>query len=136
MFNPTILKTPKEGLSFLMLTFFVYVTAPFFEWLNLQNDLATGKLPTNADSIGLGFAFFLVSWILFAPFVLGFTVWIVQEYPAQISLFGFNRKRPLWSLIWTLIFAFLIFDTLVLALKNLAENWVAGAMQNLLLIYF
>ncbi len=55
-----ILKTPKYGLSFLMLTFFVYITAPIFEWLYLTNLLASGNLPQNADSIGLPFGLFVI----------------------------------------------------------------------------
>ncbi|MGI8469982.1 MAG: hypothetical protein ACR2N3_16200 [Pyrinomonadaceae bacterium] len=48
-----ILKTPKGKLNFLMLTFFVYVTVPIFEWFSLENDLVSGRFSINADSIGL-----------------------------------------------------------------------------------
>ncbi len=74
-----ILKTPKYGLSFLMLTFFVYITAPIFEWLYLTNLLASGNLPPNADSIGLPFGLFVIVWIFFAPFVLCFVLWTYKN---------------------------------------------------------
>jgi len=136
MKNSTILKTPKDSLTFLMLTFFVYVTAPIFEWLNLQDLLTSGKLPPNADSIGLGFAFFLFSWVLGLPFVLAFTYWVLWKYPPRVSLFGFNSARLIWSLIWTVIFGFLIYDCMKFVFLNYTDNYFAGVLENLLLAYF
>ena len=130
-----ILKTPKDGLTFLMLTLFIYVTAPIFEWLTLEDLLTSGKLPPNADSIGLEFAFFLFAWILGIPIVLAFIYWILWKYPAQVSLLGFNSQRPFWSYVWTLVFVFLAFDSLALVFVNLAENYFLGALQHLALVY-
>jgi len=130
-----ILKTPKDGLTFLMLTLFIYVTAPIFEWLALEDLLTSGKLPPNADSIGLEFAFFLFAWILGIPIVLAFIYWILWKYPAQVSLLGFNSQRPFWSYVWTLVFVFLAFDSLALVFVNLAENYFLGALQHLALVY-
>lgn len=130
-----ILKTPKYGLSFLMLTFFVYITAPIFEWLYLTNLLASGNLPQNADSIGLPFGLFVIVWIFFAPFVLCFVLWTLQKYPSQASLFGFNQNHQLWSFVWSLIFGFLIFDCLALTFVNFSERYFIGAIQHLLLAY-
>lgn len=131
-----ILKTPKNGLTFLMLTSFVYLTAPIFEWVNLEHLLRSGKLSPNADSIGLGFAFFLFGWILGLPFVSAFTLWVLQEYPAQVSLFGFDSKRPIWGLVWTIIFGFLIYDCIRLVFLSYVENYFVGVLQHLLLVYF
>lgn len=129
------LKTPKGGLTLLMLTFFVYVTAPIFEWVYLDNLLASGKLPVNADSIGLPFGLFIIVWVLGIPFVSAFTFWVLWKYPAQVSLFGFNYRRPLWSFVWTLVCAFLAFDSLALVFVNFAEIYFAGALQELALAY-
>ena len=74
-----ILKTPKGGLTLLMLTFFVYVTAPIFEWIYLDNLSASGKLPVNADSIGLPFGLFIIVWVLGIPFVSAFTFWVLWK---------------------------------------------------------
>ncbi|MCY7374595.1 MAG: hypothetical protein LH472_01315, partial [Pyrinomonadaceae bacterium] len=132
----TLWKTPKDKLNLLVWTVLLYITAPFFEWINLESDLANGKFPVNADSIGLGLVFFIIGWILFAPFAALFTFWVLSKYVPQSALFGFNFKRPLWSFVWTLLFAFLAFDSLAWSFINLYENNLIGAFQHLSLAYF
>ena len=74
-----ILKTPKDRLNFLMLSAFIYVSAPIFEWLNLQDLVASGKLPANADSLGLPMGLFIIDWVVFAPIGLALTIWVLQN---------------------------------------------------------
>ena len=128
-------KTPKDSLHTFMLTFLIYITAPIFEWQVLQTNLANNIYAVNADSIGLGLFQFVVGWILFAPLVLGFTIWVLWKYPSQCSLFGFNFKRIIWSFFWTLVFGFLFFNCFALAILNISEFFFIGAIQNLLLGY-
>lgn len=134
--NSTFWKTPKDKLNLLVWTVLLYITAPFFEWINLESGLASGEFPVNADSIGLPLGLFIISWILFAPFVGVFTFWVLSKYVPQSALFGFNFNRPLWSFAWTLIFAFLAFDSLAWSFTNLYENNLIGASQHLSLTYF
>lgn len=128
-------KTPKDSLHIFMLTFLIYITAPIFEWQILQTNLANNIYAVDADSIGLGLFQFVGGWILFAPLVLGFTIWVLWKYPSQCSLFGFNFKRIIWSFFWTLVFGFLFFNSFALAIINLSEVFIIGAIQNLLLGY-
>lgn len=128
-------KTPKDGIHILMLTFLIYITAPIFEWWILQSNLANGIYPTDADSIGLGLFRFVFVWLFFAPFVLGFTIWVLLKYPPQSSLFGFNSQRRIWSFFWSLIFGFLFFSCFALTVINISELFFIGAIQNLLLGY-
>lgn len=129
-------KTSKNSLSFLMWTFFIYLTAPFFEWVNLTRDLASGKFPVNADSIGLPFGIYIIVWSFFLPFVLGFSLWIGQKSPMEVSLFAYNSERPFWSFLWTVTFGYLAFGSLVSAFANFQENHLIGVMYPLLLVYF
>lgn len=128
-------KTPKDGIHILMLTFLLYITAPMFEWQILQTNLANNNYPVDADSIGLGLFQFIFALILFAPFVLGFTIWVLWKYPPQCPLFGFNFGRSVWSFFWTLVFGFLFFNSFALAIINFSEVFIVGAIQNLLLGY-
>ncbi len=128
-------KTPKDSLHIFMLTFLIYITAPIFEWQIIQTNLANGIYAVDADSIGLGLFQFMIAWILFAPLVLGFTIWVLWKYPPQSSLFGFNFRRTIWSFLWTLVFGFLFFNSFALAVRNLSELFLIGAIQNLLLGY-
>lgn len=135
MFEKKIFKTPKDGLNFLMLTFFVYITAPIFKWFSLENDLANEKFSVNADSIGLGLVQFTFALILFAPFVSAFVGWVLWKYPLEVSLFGFNCQRLLWSFVWTLVFGFLFFDSLAFGLIGLAKGNFSSAIENLIIGY-
>lgn len=128
-------KTPQNGLDVLMLTFLIYITAPIFEWQILETNLANGIYRVNADSIELGLFQFVVAWFLFAPFVLGFTIWVLCKYPPQSFLFGFNFRRTVWSFFWTLVFGVLFFYCFALAIRNISEHFFIGAIQNLSLGY-
>lgn len=128
-------KTPRDRVHILMWTFLIYITAPLFEWQTLQTNLANNIYPVNADSIGLGLFQFIFVWILFAPFVLGFTIWVLWKYQPQSFLFGFNFSRNLWSFFWTLVFGFLFLNCFALAILNISEFSFIGSIQNLLLGY-
>jgi hypothetical protein len=128
-------KTPQNSLDVLMLTFLIYITTPIFEWQILETHLANDIYQVDADSIGLGLFQFLAAWVLFAPLVLGFTIWILWKYTPQVPLFGFNSKRIIWSFFWTLVFGFLFFYCFASAVRNIAEHFFIGMIQNLSLSY-
>lgn len=128
-------KTPNDRLYILALTILVYVTLPIIQWENLQNNLVNGVYRVDADSIGLGLFQFIFVWVLFAPFVLTFMVWVLGKYPPSVLLFGHNSKRIVWSFCWTLIFGFLFFIGFALAAIDISQLFFVGAIQNLLLGY-
>lgn len=118
-----------------MLAFLSYVTSPILEGFCLFSDVTNGKYPVNADSLGLGVGQFIFALIIFAPIAAGFVIWIVWKYPPQVSFFGYNENRPLWSFVWTLIFGFLIFHSLAESVLSVYENNIARALQNLIIAY-
>lgn len=130
-----ILKTPKDGLNFLMLTFLVYIAAPIFVWFGLRSDLINGKFSANADSIGLGLIQFTLILILSAPFLLALIVWILWNYPPEVSLFGFNHQCPLRSFFWSLIFGFLFLGMLLFSLESFLEGNFFVLIENLIVSY-
>jgi hypothetical protein len=129
------LKLRDNELNFVMLTLFVYVSTPFVEAYNLYNSLLNGDFPSDADSIGIPIFGIFIICILLAPFILTFIIWALWKSPTTISLFGFNRKRPMWSFIWSLIFVFPFFIFLFSAIGLLSQFCFVESMHAFLIAF-
>ena len=90
----------------------------FYSW-NLLRDV----YPPNADAIAIPIASDFIAWIIWAPlllFVLSSTVF--KAYPESIPLVNWNRDRPIWSILWTLLFL----AVHSIALSNLPYDFKVG----------
>ena len=67
-----MINTPHNRLSFIVLTCIGYLLSPLLIGAWLYWSLINGEFPTNADSIGLPFAGFLMLWIIGFPFLIIF----------------------------------------------------------------
>jgi hypothetical protein len=59
----------------------------------------------------------------------------LRDYPGAVSLFAFNRARPVWSAFWTLVFGYLIFHDIAFAFASVQKLQPFDVIQPLLLAY-
>lgn len=130
-----MLKTPKSKTSILILTFLVYLQAPFTNAYGLYRDFLNGEFPPEADAIAIPIIGFFAVWLLFAPFVCSFIVWAVWKYTGKISLFGFNRNRPIWSFAWSSIFGCVFFTEMFGAFQNFFNQYFIESAKGFLIAY-
>jgi hypothetical protein len=130
-----MLRTPKNRISVIFLAVALYLTAPFVEWYFYTTELARGSFPSDADSIGIPLFRFIIVWVLGAPVAALLIGFALQDYQGGISLFGFNRARPVWSAFWTLVFGFLVFKHLTFAIASMQESQPFDVIQPLFLAY-
>ncbi len=134
-FVVNMLRTPKNIISVIFLAVALYLTAPFVEWYFYTTELARGSFPSDADSISIPLFQFAVGWVLGAP-VATLLIWFaLRDYLGAVSLFAFNRARPVWSAFWTLVFGFLIFKHLTFAFVSVQKSQPFDVIQPLLLAY-
>jgi len=50
-----------------------------------------------------------IEWLVWMPLVL-FMLWrtILKDYPGAVSLWVWNKEKPVWSLLWTVLFGVLL----------------------------
>ena len=91
-----------------MLAAVAYVTVLIFKWHSYLIE-ASGK-EKFADLAALKIYPLIILWLIGLPLV-GFVLWgALKTYPGRVSLFSFNSGRPYWSLVWSILFAFPIFQ--------------------------
>lgn len=130
-----MLHTPRKSLSLILLAAFLYLTAPLVEWWYYAAELERGSFPVNADSIAIPLFQFTFGWLTGAP-VAAFLIWFcVRDYQGNHSLFGFNRKRLIWSLIWTVAFGWLFVSNLIDFGQSICAGQPFDAIQNILCAY-
>lgn len=74
------LKESEKQLSLIMIGFLGYMFLPFFYWLWLEHELASGAFPINADSIGIPFAGFVILWFIGLVLIPIGTIFIVCSF--------------------------------------------------------
>jgi len=63
-----MINTPENRLALIMFSFVAYLLSPIIFGLWLFACLENGCFPSEADSIGIPFAGFLVLWVIALPF--------------------------------------------------------------------
>ncbi|MGI8641377.1 MAG: hypothetical protein ACR2MG_15700 [Pyrinomonadaceae bacterium] len=130
-----MLRTPKNRISVIFLAVALYLTAPFVEWYFYTTELARGSFSPDADSIAIPLFQFAVGWVLGAPIAALLIGFALRDYPGAISLFAFNRVRPVWSAVWTLVFGYMVFKHLVFAFASVQKSQPFDVIQPMLLAY-
>lgn len=130
-----MLRTPKNGISVIFLAVALYLTAPLVEWYFYTTELARGNFPPDADSIAIPLFQFSVVWVLGAPVAALLIGFALRDYPGAVSLFGFNRARPVRSAFWTLVFGFFVFEHLTFAIASVQKSQPFDVIQSILLAY-
>jgi hypothetical protein len=134
-FVVNMLRTPKNRIAVIFLAVALYLTAPLVEWYFYTTELARGSFPPDADSIAIPLFRFVIVWVLGSPIAALLVGFALQDYPGAVSLFAFNRARPVWSAFWTLVFGFLIFKHLTFAFASAQKLQPFDVIQPLLLAY-
>lgn len=113
-----MLRTPKNRISVAASAAVLYLTAPIIEWFYYSTELARGSYPVNADSIGLPISLFTIVWLIGLPLVAALIWLALRSYPGSVSLFGFNAARPYWSVVWSVLFAYLVFQDVFFCVQS------------------
>jgi hypothetical protein len=82
-----------------------WVAQPLVEWEFYTTELHRGAYPVHADSIIIPIARFTIAWMLITPVVAWFLWQVFRRAPKWVSWTAFDRSRPVWSAIWTLLLA-------------------------------
>jgi len=128
-------KTPKTRAALIALAVVLYLTAPIVEWFYFSNELGRGHYPVNADSIALPLGSFIIGWLIGSPVAVVLLWFSMRSYPGSVSLFGFNRARPYWSLGWSILFAFLVFEAVFFAMQSAVLVHPIDMIQSTLMAY-
>ncbi len=86
---------------------------PVFCALHFFWNLMMGAYPPEADSITIPIYHGVIAWMLVAPIGFCCLWWAIWKCPGGFPIFGWNRRRPIWSTLWTTVFFFLVFVCLV-----------------------
>lgn len=130
-----MLRTPKNRISVAALAALLYLTAPLIEWFYYSTELARGSYPVNADSIGLPIGLFTNVWLIGLPLAT-VLIWLaLLPYTGSVSLFGFNAARPYWSVVWSVLFAYLVFQDLFFCVRSAFLGNPLDVAQSGLIVY-
>ena len=130
-----MLRTPKNRTSVAVLAAVLYLTAPLVEWAYYSTELARGSYPVNADSIGLPIDLFTIVWLIGLPLAATLIWFVLRSYPGSVSLFGFNAARPYWSAVWSVLFAYLVFQSIFLCVQSVFRGQPLDVVQSGLMAY-
>jgi hypothetical protein len=108
---------------------------PVFSYLHYSWNLKMGAYPTNADSIGIPIYDEFIGWLVFAPIALIGLWWAVWKAPGPRSIWEWNNKRPIWCIIWSVIFSLLAIATAIEIPFALRWLNIPTVINDTLLIY-
>ena len=115
-----MLRTPKRKSTVAVLAAVAYVTVLIFKWHSYLIE-ASGK-EKFADLAALKIYPLIILWLIGLPLV-GFVLWgALKTYPGRVSLFSFNSGRPYWSLVWSILFAFPIFQYTFFCIASISRG--------------
>jgi len=103
--------TPRRAWPLAVAGVLLYASAPLFAIAYYGEMLRKDAYPPDADSIAIPISEDIRAAFLFAPIFVGLLVLSLRNYPGSVSLRAWNRARPLWSWICTVVFAVLIAAT-------------------------
>ena len=128
-------RTPKSRTSVAVLAAVLYLTAPFVEWVYYSAELARGSYPVSADSIGLPIGLVTIAWLIGLPLAAAL-IWVtLRSYPGSVSLLGFNAARPYWSAVWSVLFAYLVFQSIFFCVQSVSLGHPLDVAQSGLIAY-
>lgn len=80
---------------------------------------------------------FMAGWVITLPVFLALIWFGFREYPGAVSFVAFNRKRPVWSSVWSLLLVLLAVYEVHCAIKSAVGRFpldVAHAMVTFYLL--
>jgi hypothetical protein len=115
-----MLHTPQNRKTFVVFTFALILSQPLFSFGYYVHNSLAGAYAWNGDSIAIPIFVESLSWLVWMPIVLTL-LWrtVFKRYPGAVSLSAWNSERPVWSLLWTILFALL----LAISFSNIPYDW-------------
>lgn len=108
---------------------------PVASWVYYETNLRRGAYPPEADSIIIGQMQAVIGWGITLPVFLAFFWFCLRHYPGRVSLFAFDRKRPLRSSVWTVILLAGAGVEISALIRSVAEWFPLDVLSESLAIY-
>lgn len=102
--------------------------SPVVSCLHIAQKFEEGRYPVNADSIGLGFFFVTIAFVVISPVFYALIIWSGRNFQNRVNLFAYDRNRFTHSFIWTflsLFFALLLIKSVFYSIEE-KHYWEAA----------
>ena len=106
-----LIRTPRSRVLIWIFAIVAWFTMPIVYALYMDGELKAGKFPVDADSIGIPVGLTAIATLILAPLFFG-VVWLALRDYRPVTLFAWNKARPIWSIVWTLVIGAAAFDLL------------------------
>jgi hypothetical protein len=130
-----LLTTPKRRSLVWLLAVCWMLFQPFTEAVFYYTNAVRGEYPPNADAIEISIVEFAFGCFLLSPVLFGFIWFCLREYPGAVPLYAFNSSRPFWSIIWTLLFALMVFAEVRASVNGVRERYPMDVVNACFTIY-
>lgn len=78
---------------------------------------------------------FMAGWVITLPVFLALIWFGFREYPGAVSFLAFNKKRPVWSGVWSFLLVLLVAYEFYFAIKSVAGRFPLDAAHALFTLY-
>jgi hypothetical protein len=96
--------TPPKAWQLAAFALALYASAPVFAIAYYGEMLRKGAYPPEADSIGIPIYDDTRLAVFFAPVFYALVGLIIHRYPGSVPLLVWNRARPIWSWVCSVLF--------------------------------
>jgi len=106
-----ILNTPCNFRTLAIYSILVFLGSPFVVAFHYFTRWQRGDYPSEADTIGIP----ILGYVLFyLPLFLIILCAGLRKYPGRVPVYAWNRKCPIWSIWWTLLFLILAYLSILM----------------------
>jgi hypothetical protein len=133
--SPLAYRTPKKRATMVCLMLGLYALRPLVDYIYYKWGLRMGAFPTNADSIGIPLSASWTGWLIGWPIILLFAVVVSCTYVGDLPFTFFDRARPIWSLLWTVLILILTIWMVLGATYNLRYLQIVDFADALMVSY-
>ncbi|MDX1920965.1 MAG: hypothetical protein SFU25_09565 [Candidatus Caenarcaniphilales bacterium] len=74
-------------------------------------------------------------WLIGLPILFVITIICSKGYKGETPLYIWNKTRPYWSTLWTVIFGYLIVEAAVFAIKGFVTLHIEDVLSQIFGIY-
>lgn len=126
------LNTPKNKSLLLILVFACWLFSLFSEICFYIVEMQRGN---DWGSPGLMIFSLIKGWLIGLPLLFAITLISTKGYKGETSLFVWNKTRPYWSSVWTIIFGYFICESAVLITKGVFSTHIEDILSHIFGIF-
>jgi hypothetical protein len=140
-FSKILFYTPQKRWPIIVSAIVIVLASPILNivnWYNPQRQLVF--VPIGLDCLTITIREYLTYWLIFGSpiFLIIATVIIIAliKYPSAVPLFGFNANRPIWSIVWTIVFLVAVIYFFLFYVEKNSTIKLIERLYTLVVIYF